>query len=89
VFKVKWGSRNLQQLHLSNALFWRLQELESRIRVDMPGARQEILLMCEGMQYVHLLLSTDEEVSCTCYSYFVYGIAVLSVIYPQCCRCCR
>ena len=67
-FKVKRGSRS-QQFHLLNALFWRLQELESRIRVDMPGARQEILLMCEGMQYVHLLLSTDEEVSYTCYSF--------------------
>ena len=77
MFKIRRGSRNPQQLHLLNALFWKLQELESRIRVDMPGARQEILLLCEGMQYVHLLLSTDDEVSCTCHSYFVYGTAVL------------
>ena len=28
----------------------------------MPTARQEILLMCEGMQCVQLGLFTDEEV---------------------------
>lgn len=39
----------------------------------MPAARQEILLMCEGMQYVHLGLTTDEEVCSFSYSSATLG----------------
>ena len=39
------------------------QELEKRIRVDAPAARQELLLTIEGMQCVRLGLTTDVQVS--------------------------
>ena len=41
---------------------WPLQELEKRIRVDAPAARQELLLTIEGMQCVRLGLATDARV---------------------------
>ena len=45
------------------SMWYVLQELEARIRLDASAARQEILQMCEGMKRITLPVTTNADVS--------------------------